>query len=164
MGRASAFKVYLPAQPTSTAAKDTASKQPQLPPGHNELVLVVDDAERILNLVQQMLKRFGYRVLLATNGVEAVSLYARRQKEIDLVITDMVMPIMDGPATIIALKAINPNVKIISQAVWFPRVAKPKPERLASGISSPNLTRRRPCSTPCVKCFGGILRGRGNVP
>ena len=115
-GRGSTFKVYLPAQPTSTAAGHTTSKQPQLPPGHNELVLVVDDEEPILNLAQQMLKRFGYRVLLAANGVEAVSLYARRQKEIDLVITDMLMPIMDGPATIVALKAINPNVKIIGSS------------------------------------------------
>jgi CheY-like chemotaxis protein len=87
-----------------------------LPRGHNKLVLVVDDEDPILDLVQKVLKRYGYRVLLAKNGVEAVELYTRRQKEVDVVITDMVMPIMDGPATVIALKAINPNVKVIGSS------------------------------------------------
>ena len=116
VGRGSTFKVYLPAKPTSTAIESTPSERSQLPLGHNELVLVVDDEEPILNLAQQMLKRFGYRVLLAKNGVEAVSLYRHRQREIDLVITDMLMPIMDGPTTITALKAINPNVKILGSS------------------------------------------------
>ena len=115
-GRGSAFKVYLPAKPTSAAIEGTASEQSQLPPGHNELVLVVDDEDPILNLAQRMLKRFGYRVLLAKNGVEAVSLYTHRQKEVDVIITDMIMPVMDGPATVMALKAINPNVKIIGSS------------------------------------------------
>jgi PAS domain S-box-containing protein len=116
VGKGTTFKVYLPAKPTSTAIESTSSEKSQLPLGHNELVLVVDDEEPILNLAQQMLKRFGYRVLLARNGVEAVSLYRHRQREIDLVITDMLMPIMDGPTTITALKAINPNVKILGSS------------------------------------------------
>jgi CheY-like chemotaxis protein len=62
------------------------------------------------------LEQFGYRVLLAADGAEAVSLYSPRRTEISAVITDMVMPIMDGPATIIALKNINPEVKIISSS------------------------------------------------
>lgn len=108
------FKVYFPANPTAVVEKPAADSG--LPRGNNELVLVVDDEESILNLAQNVLKRFGYRVLLAPNGVEAVALYARRQKEVDAVITDMVMPVMDGPATIVALKAINPNVKIIGSS------------------------------------------------
>jgi len=116
MGKGSTFKVYLPAEATSGAVEKKGTEQSQLPLGHSELVLVVDDEEPILDLAQQMLRRFGYRVLLAQNGVEAVSLYARRSREIDLVITDMLMPIMDGPATIVALKAINPNVKIIGSS------------------------------------------------
>jgi PAS domain S-box-containing protein len=114
-GKGTVFKVYLPANP-SPAAVEQPPADARLPRGDNELVLVVDDEEPILNLAQNVLKRFGYRVLLAPNGVEAVTLYARRQKEIDAVITDMVMPVMDGPATIVALKAINPKVKIIGSS------------------------------------------------
>ncbi len=115
-GKGAVFKVYFPANPTPGATEKAAVEQSKLPRGQNELVLVVDDEESILNLAQKVLKRFGYRVLLAKNGVEAVSLYAHRQKEIDVVITDMVLPIMDGPATIVALKALNPNIKIIGSS------------------------------------------------
>jgi CheY-like chemotaxis protein len=116
VGKGSTFKVYLPAMPASAATERTSSSESQLPHGHNELVLVVDDEDPILNLAQQVLRRFGYRVLLARNGVEAVSLYMHRQREIDLVITDMIMPVMDGPTTISALRAINPGVKIIGSS------------------------------------------------
>lgn len=119
------FKVYFPAHPTSAALEKPAADI-RLPRGHNELVLVVDDEESILNLAQNVLKRFGYRVLLAENGVEAVALFARRQKEIDVVITDMVMPVMDGPATIAALKALNPNIKIIGSSGLASRDGKGK--------------------------------------
>jgi CheY-like chemotaxis protein len=108
------FEVYFPANTTLDDAEDAENEQAKLPRGHDELVLVVDDEEPIRNLAQKVLTRFGYRVLLAADGAEAVSLYAPRQKEVDVVITDMAMPIMDGPATIVALKAINPRVRIVS--------------------------------------------------
>ena len=115
-GKGTAFEVYFPANTTPDDAEDAVMEQSKLPRGHNELVLVVDDEEPIRNLAQKVLTRFGYRVLLAADGAEAVSLYAPRQKEIDVVITDMAMPIMDGPATIVALKAINPEVKIVGSS------------------------------------------------
>jgi CheY-like chemotaxis protein len=113
-GKGTAFKVYFPANTTLDDEDDAEIEQSKLPRGHDELVLVVDDEEPIRNLAQKVLTRFGYRVLLAADGAEAVSLYAPRQKEIDVVITDMAMPIMDGPATIVALKAINSEVRIVS--------------------------------------------------
>jgi CheY-like chemotaxis protein len=56
-----------------------------------------------------MLERFGYRVLLAVDGAEAVKLYTSRRNEIAVVITDMSMPVMDGPATIAALQSHQPE-------------------------------------------------------
>ncbi|MGA2788989.1 MAG: ATP-binding protein, partial [Verrucomicrobiota bacterium] len=113
-GKGTVFEVYFPANTTPDDTEDAILEQSRLPRGHNELVLVVDDEEPIRNLAQKVLTRFGYRVLLACDGAEAVSLYAPRQKEIDVVITDMAMPVMDGPATIAALKAINSEVRIVS--------------------------------------------------
>jgi nitrogen fixation negative regulator NifL len=115
-GKGTAFKVYFPANTTLVDAENAVMEQSRLPRGHNELVLVVDDEEPIRNLAQKVLTRFGYRVLLAADGAEAVSLYAPRQNEIDVVITDMAMPIMDGLATIVALKAINSAVRIVSSS------------------------------------------------
>jgi PAS domain S-box-containing protein len=116
LGKGSTFEIYLPANATLVPVENASAEESRLPRGHNELVLVVDDEEPIRNLAQKVLTRFGYRVLLAADGTEAVSLYAPRQNEIDVVITDMAMPIMDGPATILALKAINSDVKIVSSS------------------------------------------------
>ena len=111
----SKFKVYLPANPMDAAGK-TASAQPHLPRGNGELVLVVDDEESIRKVVQKTLERFGYRVILASNGAEAVSLYAARRQDIALVLTDMMMPIMDGPTLVMTLKAMHPQVRIIASS------------------------------------------------
>ncbi len=111
------FKVYLPAAATDEGHIEQVSvEQTLLPRGNGETILVVDDEENIRDIVRKHLERFGYKVLLAANGAEAVSLYATRKEEIAVVLTDMMMPIMDGPATIVALKALNPAVRIIGSS------------------------------------------------
>jgi len=115
-GKGSTFKVYLPANPALVSAENVVTEKARLPNGRNNLVLVVDDEEPIRKLAQRTLERYGYRVLLAADGTEALSLYRPRQNEIDVVITDMMMPKMDGLATISALKSINPNIKIIGSS------------------------------------------------
>jgi nitrogen-specific signal transduction histidine kinase/CheY-like chemotaxis protein len=112
-GHGTTFKVYLPAQTeftVETAAKINAG----LPQGHGELILVVDDEESVRVITKATLEAFGYRVLLACDGAEAVSLYATRKAEIAAVLTDMTMPVMDGSATIQVLKKIDPAVRIIA--------------------------------------------------
>ncbi|MGN6386285.1 MAG: response regulator, partial [Verrucomicrobiota bacterium] len=84
--------------------------------GNSELVLLVDDEEAIREVARRSLERFGYRVVTASHGAEALSEYFRRQSEIAGVITDMAMPIIDGPALIVALKSINPEVRIIGSS------------------------------------------------
>lgn len=116
MGKGSTFKIYLPAKPAPDTAENVAVEQTGLPRGQNELILLVDDEEPIRAVARKVLERFGYRVLLAANGAEAVSLYAQPQNKVDVVITDMAMPIMDGLSTILALKSINPKVKIIASS------------------------------------------------
>ena len=116
-GKGSVFKVYLPADARAAGAKTADTKQKaRLPRGQNELVLLVDDEDGIREIVQKILERFGYRVVAAVNGAEAVSIYKARQTEIAVVITDMAMPVMDGPAAIVEMKSINPEVKIIASS------------------------------------------------
>jgi PAS domain S-box-containing protein len=114
VGEGSTFKVYLPADLAIRAADTSHPVSNILPRGHDELVLVIDDEYSILEITQQTLEAFGYRVLTASNGAAAVALYAKQANAIALVITDMMMPIMDGVATIHVLGCINPSVRIIA--------------------------------------------------
>ena len=107
------FLVYLPAQEAAATAVP-ASVENELPRGQGELVLVVDDEADVRQVVQQILEAFGYQALLAADGIEATALYASRKEEIAVVVTDMMMPLMDGPATIQALMNLNPQVRIIA--------------------------------------------------
>ena len=107
------FRVYLPAQPELGGVLPS-HEQADLPHGNGETVLVVDDEASIRQITRQTLESFGYHTLLAADGQQAVSLYKINQSAIDVVLTDMMMPVMDGPATIKNLIELNPAVKIIA--------------------------------------------------
>src|SRR5687767_5414651 len=111
--KGSAFTVYLPALDKPGAA-ESASMQLDMPLGNGELILVVDDEESIREITRGTLEAFGYKVLTASDGTEALALYADKKNEIAVVLTDMVMPFMDGPATIRALQRMNRSVRIIA--------------------------------------------------
>jgi len=116
MGKGSVFKVYLPANTSTRTVEDVSPEKTELPCGNGELILLVDDEVRLRTVAQDTLERFGYRVLLAANGAEAVAIYARMGRQIDVVLTDMAMPVMDGPSMIVVLKALNPNVRVIGSS------------------------------------------------
>ncbi len=107
------FRVYLPAHPELAGAAPSRERT-ELPHGNGETVLVVDDEASIRQITRQTLEFFGYHTLLAADGHQALSLYAIYQSTIGVVLTDMMMPVMDGPATIRKLMEINPAVKIIA--------------------------------------------------
>jgi CheY-like chemotaxis protein/nitrogen-specific signal transduction histidine kinase len=111
-GAGTIFKVYLPAQTILRPQPEEAESG--LPRGNGETILVVDDETAILTVTSQTLQSFGYRVLTANNGAEAVAIYAQHRREIDVVLTDMAMPVMDGPAMIHALLKIDSPIRIIA--------------------------------------------------
>jgi CheY-like chemotaxis protein len=113
VGRGTTFKIYLPADPAHRTAGPAPPAVSDLPPGRDELVLVVDDEFSIRDITQQTLQAFGYRVITASDGAEAVALYAKQTQQIAVVLIDMMMPIMDGAATIQVLRRINPAIRII---------------------------------------------------
>ncbi len=113
-GKGTVFNLYLPAMEISSQAREEQAEEASLPRGNGETILVVDDEASILIITSQTLQAFGYQVLTATDGAEAVAIYAQHRHEIAVVLTDMMMPIMDGPATIRALTKIDPKVKIVA--------------------------------------------------
>ena len=113
VNKGSQFALYLPAL-DAPGKTEAGALQTDLPLGNGELILVVDDEESIREITRGTLETFGYTVLTASDGTEAVGLYADRKNDIAVVLTDMMMPFMDGPATIRALQKMNPAIKIIA--------------------------------------------------
>ncbi|MES2571917.1 MAG: PAS domain S-box protein [Verrucomicrobiota bacterium] len=112
VGKGTIFQIYLPAQaePSVSISAETIA---EIPRGNGELILIVDDEIPVRELTQQTLKEFGYCTLFASDGAEAVAIYALEREKIAVVLMDMMMPIMDGPTTVRVLQRINPVVRII---------------------------------------------------
>ena len=115
VGRGTQFTIHIPAV-TAGQINQHGARDVELPSGKGELILVVDDERAILEITKTTLETHGYHALTASDGTEAVALYAQHRDEIKVVLTDMMMPYMDGPATIRALQKLNPRVKIIASS------------------------------------------------
>ncbi len=112
VGKGTRFKVYLPALERSEIPAPTPDLK--LFTGSGELVLVVDDEPAIREITRSTLEAYNYRVVTASDGVEALAVYAQHQAEISVVLLDMMMPAMDGAMAIRTLQKMNPLVRIIA--------------------------------------------------
>ena len=113
LGRGTRFTIYLPAS-TSDVCIDEDKIHSAYPRGNGELVLVVDDEENIREATSAALRQFGYRVLVAADGSEAIDRFSTTSEKVSLVLTDMVMPMMDGPTVIRKLRKVDPDMRIIA--------------------------------------------------
>jgi PAS domain S-box-containing protein len=115
VGKGSKFKVYIPAikQKMDVEAEKAVEG---IRMGQGETILVVDDESSVREMIKQILESYDYRVLLAGNGKEATEQFSMNREEIAVVVTDMMMPQMDGPATILKLLEIDPKIKIIAMS------------------------------------------------
>jgi PAS domain S-box-containing protein len=113
VGKGTRFTVYLPAVDAAVPAPAEPEKR-EPPGGRGELLLVVDDEAALLHIAKLVLTKAGYQVLTASNGAEAVALYAQQGQSIQAVLMDMIMPVMSGAQTILALRRLNPGVKVIA--------------------------------------------------
>jgi PAS domain S-box-containing protein len=110
-GRGSEFKFFLPVAVTGRAEAEREKLPP--PSDAGECILVVDDEEGILAMMRAALESYGYDVLTAAGGSEAVTRFTENSNAIHLVISDLGMPLMDGFATAAALRQIRPDIKIV---------------------------------------------------
>jgi PAS domain S-box-containing protein len=118
-GKGTAFNIYLPALGISKTGPRKAVDL-DLPRGNGELVMVVDDEASIRAIATQTLQSFGYKVIAAQNGAEALDLYGRNAGQIAAVIVDVMMPVMDGLTAIHAMRRMNPALKVIAASGLSP--------------------------------------------
>ena len=112
IGKETSFHVYLPA--TNVSLEQLVEDIAATPSGYGQLILVVDDEPAIREITKTSLEHHNYQVMTASDGIEAVAIYAQYKNKISATIIDMMMPNMDGETTINTLRKMNPQVRIVA--------------------------------------------------
>lgn len=132
-------RVYLPAQ--KKVVNDLTNDLADL--NGTQTILMIDDEDLLLTMGEMVLTSYGYRVLTANSGQRALDIFAEKGKEIDLVITDLVMPNMSGRELIERLRRQTPNVKIICASGFVrPPSSEEKENYLQKPFASQDLLRK----------------------
>ncbi len=111
-GQGSTFEIYLPRTNVPPNAEENAARTPETLRG-SETVLVVEDRDDVRKLTADVLRKHGYRVLEASDGIKALQLAEGREGTIDLLLTDVVMPGMDGGELAKKLAALVPSLRVL---------------------------------------------------
>jgi len=133
LGQGATFKVYLPwvrseLEPAGTAAPPARSLHGV------ETVLFVDDDAQLRALAERALRSHGYQVLVGANGEEALTLMTGGAQSVDLLITDVVMPRMQGPELARRLRAIHPGVRVLYITGYTERVIEDQERSTAATV------------------------------
>jgi two-component system cell cycle sensor histidine kinase/response regulator CckA len=147
VGRGTTFKIYLPCVGGDHAHSAMPAGAGQPNPRGTETLLLVEDAPHVRALAQQILQRAGYTVLVAINGEEAVRVAARHQHVLDLVLTDVVMPMMGGRAAADHIRGPHPESRVIYMSGY------PDSSIVHQGVLNPGVAFLEKPFTP-----GGLLR------
>ena len=111
-GAGTTFFVYFPAAPGEAAGERNAANAEPVK-GHGELILVVDDEPSVRKLAGAILNRSGYRTVTAAEGREGIKIFAEQHRDIKLVVSDLMMPQLDGPGMLRELRLLQPALKCI---------------------------------------------------
>ncbi|HCF60253.1 MAG TPA: hypothetical protein DFS52_19925 [Myxococcales bacterium] len=113
VGGGTSFTVMLPRAAFGPSASPASDSQPTPQPGSGERILIVEDAPAVANALGRILQSNGYRIVQAGSPRQALELFTERGDEIDLVVSDVVMPEMSGRALVERLRSRRPNLRVI---------------------------------------------------
>jgi len=115
VGKGTRFTIYFPVAP-GEAGEISSSGETTLPAGNGELILVVDDEAMIREIARATLERFGYEVVTAKNGKEALDILSGGEMTVSIVITDLAMPVMDGSQLVRNIREADQNIPILAMS------------------------------------------------
>jgi PAS domain S-box-containing protein len=111
-GEGTTFRIYFPVLSLDDLP-GREKPQEEAVPGGKERILLVDDEESILEIARDVLERYGYRIVTAGSGEEALEIYGAEKDRIDLIVLDLNMPGMGGSKCLLALKNLDPDAKVV---------------------------------------------------
>jgi PAS domain S-box-containing protein len=115
VGRGTTFSAFLPAASDEIIRQETRA-MPKPARGKGELILVVDDDESIRQITARILNSHGYQTITAVDGADAIAVFAPRAQDVRLLLTDLQMPLLGGPALVTALRRLQPNLPVIAMS------------------------------------------------
>ena len=111
-GKGTNFHIYLPLSLDEHPQKKVGTSLEDLHTG-SETILVVEDEGHVRDLVHMVLKEFGYRVILAVDGQDALEKFLKHREDIGLIFTDLIMPRKSGKELYDEVKRIEPGIKVL---------------------------------------------------
>lgn len=145
-GKGSIFKIYLPLIKLETEVmKSIATSAPE---GGSEIVLIAEDDIYVRKLIKDLLERYGYRVIEAMDGEDAIKIFTENKDKIQLILLDQVMPKKGGREAYEEIKKIRPKIKALFTS-GYPTYVIPEKSLVAQGLNfvskpfSPNDLLRR---------------------
>lgn len=136
LNKGTSFKVFLPAcdlvEPGAPVELDMDRYV-----GEGELILVVDDESSIREIARATLEAFGYKVVVARDGAEAIAVFAKNMSKIQLVIIDNMMPVLDGKSAIPALRRMETSAKIVATSGFQQESTGIVPEQIDGFLGKP---------------------------
>lgn len=133
-GRGTTFEIYLPCATIVATPPTQLATQIELLPGNGETILLVDDELALREMISVALTERGYRVLTAANGAEALVQLNHSAETVRLVLLDQDMPVMDGDATLAALRMRWPKLPVIRMSGELDAHRSDRPE-LCLGVA-----------------------------
>lgn len=115
VGRGTTFELYFPAAREAVTAP-IMRREAALPRGQGELILVVDDEAALRESLCRLLQAYGYQVIVAADGAAGLAAFSQSREKVQVVLTDMMMPLMNGPAMIHALRSLDPSLSILGMS------------------------------------------------
>ena len=138
MSKGSTFKIYLP-QASAEAEVNTSSQKEEAPKGQGETILLVEDENSLRVTCGLFLNALGYKVLSAETPKEALKLFGQHVGDIQLLLTDVVMPGMDGRQLAEQICAVKPEIKVLFMSGYTSDIIAQRgvQERNAAFIAKP---------------------------
>jgi two-component system cell cycle sensor histidine kinase/response regulator CckA len=136
VNRGSTFKVYFPAEEMAEVETPVEFDYDKYV-GHGETILVVDDESSIREIARATLEAYGYKVLTAADGAEAIAVFVKNMDSVKVIIVDNMMPVLDGKSAAAALKRMETAVKIIATSGLQEEVVGPFADQTDAFISKP---------------------------
>jgi two-component system, cell cycle sensor histidine kinase and response regulator CckA len=158
LGKGTSFKIYLPRLDQTAEQTNAPHRAVELPRG-TETVLLTEDEQDVREIAREFLESGGYRVIEARDGAEAIELAAKHRGEVQLLVTDMVMPGMTGQELAVKLQMAHPGLCVVFMSGYSEHAAT----EMANADPSVRLLTKPFSRAAILRTVGESLRGSGRV-